>query len=244
MNNRSPQKHQKTEPTQTLFEKFFEFSPHAIVVTDVNGRMTKVNSQVERAFGYTRAELLGLPVESLIPERFRAAHRNHRESYSARPSVRPMGTELELHGRRKDGAEFPVDIMLSPVETAGGQIFLSVIRDVSERKRAEEALRQSAQQLRVTVEQSEKELRQLVDAVPQQVFVFDADWSPRFANRRELEYTGLTSEEAQSKNAVARIFHPEDLKQLEGLRERALADVPLLIWRHEYAGKTGSTAGS
>jgi hypothetical protein len=211
------------EPPRTLFENFFEFSPDAIVVTDENGRITNVSSQAERAFGYTRAELLGLPVETLMPERFRAAHPNYRESYRSRPSVRPMGTGLELFGRRRDGAEFPVDIMLSPVETAGGQIFLIVIRDVSERKRTEEALRKTEQQLRVSKEQTERELRQLIDAIPQQVFVFDADWSPLFANRRELEYTGLTPQEAQSKDAAARIFHPEDLKKLAVLRERALA---------------------
>jgi formate hydrogenlyase transcriptional activator len=149
MNGPSPQ---KIEPTQTFFENLFEFSPDAIVVTDESGRITKVNSQVERVFGYTRTELLGRPVEILMPERFRAAHSNHRGSYGAHASVRPMGTGLELYGRRKDGAEFPVDIMLGPVETVGGPIFLSVIRDVSEKDRAEKALRQSEQQLRSIVE--------------------------------------------------------------------------------------------
>ena len=149
MNGPSPQ---KTESTQALFESLFEFSPDAIVVTDGNGRITKVNSQVERVFGYTRAELLGLPVETLMPERFRAAHPNHRGSYSGHPSVRPMGTGLELYGRRKDGTEFPVDIMLSPVEADGGPVFLSVVRDVSEKWRADKALRESEQQLRSIVE--------------------------------------------------------------------------------------------
>ena len=239
MNDLSPQKPQKIEPTQTLFENFFEFSPDAIVVTDETGRITNVNSQVERAFGYTRVELLGLPVETLIPERFRAAHPSHRQSYGAHPSVRPMGTQLELRGRRKDGSEFPVDIMLSPVETAGGRIVLSVIRDVSERKRAEEALRQTEQQLRVTVEESERELRQLIDAIPQQVFVLDADWSPLFANRLELEYTGLTHQEFRSKDSVARILHPEDLKKLEVLRERALADGAPFEIEARIRGKSG-----
>ncbi len=207
------------EPAQALFQSFFEFSPDAIVATDGNGRITNVNSQVERVFGYTRAELLGLPVETLMPERFRAAHPGHRRGYSAHPSVRAMGSGPELYGRRKDGVEFPVDIMLSPVETPGGLIFLSVIRDLSEKKHAEEALRQSEQELRKSKEHMERELRQLIDAIPQQVFVFDSDWTPLFANRRELEYTGLTSQGAQSKDAVARIFHPEDLKKLEVMRE-------------------------
>src|SRR5208283_2497266 len=119
---------------QTLFENFFEFSPNALVVTDENGRITKVNLEVEKAFGYARTELDGHPVETLMPERFRTRHPGHRGRYRARPSVRPMGTGLELYGRRKDGAEFPVDIMLSPVETASGPIFLSVIRDISAKK--------------------------------------------------------------------------------------------------------------
>ncbi len=235
MNDPTPQKPQKIDPTQTLFENLFEFSPDAIVVTDENGRIRNVNSQVESAFGYTRAELLGLPVETLMPERFRTAHPNYRGSYSAHPSVRPMGTGLELLGRRKDGAEFPVDIMLSPMETAGGQIFLAVIRDVSERKRAEEAL----QQLWISKEQTEGELRRLIDAIPQQVFVFDADWTPLFANRRELEYTGLTPQEAQSKEAVARIFHPEDLNQLEGLRERVRSEGAPFEMEARIRGKDG-----
>jgi PAS domain S-box-containing protein len=91
----------------------------------------------------------------------------------------------------------------------------------------------------------EGELRQLIDAIPQQVFVFDSDWSPLFANRRELDYTGLTQQEVHSKDAVAKIFHPDDLKRLEVVRERArVPTVPLLRWRHEYGEKTGSIAGS
>jgi PAS domain S-box-containing protein len=218
----------KIDPTQTLFENFFEFSPDAIVVIDGNGRIAKVNAQVEKAFGYMRAELLGLPVETLMPERYRAAHRNHRETYTAHPSVRQMGTGLELYGRRKNSSEFPIDIMLSPVETADGPIFLSVIRDVTEKKRAEENVRQS-----------EGELRQLIDAIPQQVFVFNSDWSPLFANRRELEYTGLTSQEMQSKDAVARIFHPDDLKKLEIVRKRALSDPAPFEMEARIRGKDG-----
>jgi PAS domain S-box-containing protein len=88
--------------------------------------------------------------------------------------------------------------------------------DIEDRKRAEEELRHSEQQLR----DKEEQTRQILDAIPQQVFVFSADWTPLFANQRELEYTGLSLQEAQSKDAVAKIFHPEDFKTLEVLRER------------------------
>jgi formate hydrogenlyase transcriptional activator len=144
---------QKTPSFQALAEKLFEFSPDAIVVTDVNGRIAEVNPQVERFFGYSRAELLGQPVEVLIPERFRKAHPARREEYAAQPRVRPMGIGLELHGRRKDGSEFPVDIMLSPVETAEGKVILSVIRDISEKRRAQEELERREREKRYLEEE-------------------------------------------------------------------------------------------
>jgi PAS domain S-box-containing protein len=129
-----------------LFEKLFEFSPDAIVVTDQAGIILRANAQAERMFGYPRKELTGQPVELLIPARFRAAHPQHRAGYSARPHVRAMGAGLELSGRRKDGSEFPVDIMLGPMESPDGDMVLAVIRDLSQKKKDEEALRLSEQQ--------------------------------------------------------------------------------------------------
>ena len=147
----APQKLQSAQE-QALFEQLFEFSPDAIVVTDSQGRITNLNAQAKRAFGYTGEELLGQVVETLIPERFRGGHPSHRQAYNAQPSLRPMGLGLELYGLRKDGTEFPVDIMLSSVETAEGRVTVSVIRDISERKKTEEALRHSEQQLRALFE--------------------------------------------------------------------------------------------
>jgi protein-histidine pros-kinase len=130
--------------SEQRFRALFEFSPDAIIASDCGGRITQVNARVKDLFGYSQAELLGQPIEILVPERFRQGHPKHRADYSSQPRIRPMGVGLELYARRKDGTEFPVDIMLSPVESEG-QI-VSVIRDLSERKQYEEALRRSEEE--------------------------------------------------------------------------------------------------
>src|SRR5215469_439839 len=116
-----------------------DVAPDAMVVVDQAGRVVVVNSQTERLFGYKQDEILGRPVEFLIPERFRERHQAHRGKFSAEPQVRPMGAKLQLFGFRKDGTEFPVEISLSPIETAEGILVTSAIRDITERKMAEES---------------------------------------------------------------------------------------------------------
>jgi formate hydrogenlyase transcriptional activator len=132
--------------SEQRLRSLFEFSPDAIVVTGRDGKIADANAQLEKFFGYRRSELTGLPIEVLIPERFRAAHPKHRADYAAQPRVRAMGAGLELYGRRKDGSEFPVDIMLGPMEGADGALVLGVIRDLTQKKKDEEALRLSQQQ--------------------------------------------------------------------------------------------------
>jgi PAS domain S-box-containing protein len=134
--------------SNSLFEKLFEASPDAVLVTDHNGLILQANAQAENMFGYARRELVGHSVELVIPERFHSAHPKHRSAYSSQPRVRAMGAGLELFGRRKDGTEIPVDIMLSPLEMAEGQLVLAVVRDISHKKLAEQALRRSEQQFR------------------------------------------------------------------------------------------------
>ncbi len=138
---------------EPLFRTLFEFSPDAIIASDRKGSITEVNARVESMFGYARGELVGQSIEILVPERFRHVHPAHRVGYTSAARVRPMGAGLELYGRRKDGTEFPADIMLGPVETQDGPIILCVIRDLTEKRTAEDALRRSEQQKRYLEEE-------------------------------------------------------------------------------------------
>jgi PAS domain S-box-containing protein len=137
---------------QNTIERLFEFSPDAILVTDGDGVMRAANPRAEEMFGYSSHELIGQPVEMLVPARFRGGHPRHRENYSAHPRTRQMGAALNLFGLRKDGAEFPVDIMLKPMQTASAPAVVTFIRDATEQRAAQEALRLNDLRLRSIVE--------------------------------------------------------------------------------------------
>ena len=123
---------------EARFRDLLESTPDAIVMVNVTGRIVLVNSQAERVFGYPRAELLGQAIEMLLPHRYRGAHLGHRSGFFGQPRTRTMGAGLELHGLHKDRGEFPVEISLSPIDTEEGTMVMSAIRDITDRKRADQ----------------------------------------------------------------------------------------------------------
>jgi PAS domain S-box-containing protein len=123
-------------------------APYGVIMVGQDGRIAMANAHTEKLFGYPREEMLGQPVEILVPERFRTSHSTHRARFSASPEVRRMGAGRELCGRRKDGSEFPVEIALSPAQPGAGRLILATIVDISLRKQAEEHLRLSQIELR------------------------------------------------------------------------------------------------
>lgn len=125
------------------FRQVVESAPNAMVMINRAGLIEMVNAQAERVFGYARAELLGQPVEMLVPERFRGGHPGMRGSFFAAPRSRPMGAGRDLYALRKDGSEFPVEIGLNPIETDKGTMVLSAIVDIADRKQKEERIVQA-----------------------------------------------------------------------------------------------------
>jgi len=126
-----------------LLELAFDLSPAGMVVVDGKGAILLVNREIERLFGYDRLELLGRPIETLIPSRFRPPHAGYREHYAQDPARRPMGAGRDLHGLRKDGTEVPVEIGLNPIQTEQGLLVLGTVVDISARRAFENRLRQS-----------------------------------------------------------------------------------------------------
>jgi len=146
---------------ESRYRKLLHTVPDAILEVDQDGRITILNEAAERMFGYTRAELLGLNVDSVVPASMRSGHAEHRASYAAHPKTRPMGTGLELQGQRKDGSLFPVEISLSPNWIEGSLHVIASVRDITERKSVENRLRTLREQYtaELTVKNEQLEAR-------------------------------------------------------------------------------------
>jgi PAS domain S-box-containing protein len=186
-------------------QTFLELAPDAMLIVDAAGRIVQVNQQSEQLFGYARAALLGQPVELLLPERFQAAHQQHRDAFAADPHQRPMGSGLALFGRRHDGSEFPAEISLSPFQQDDEVLTLSSIRDISERVRLQDAERAA----RAVAVRRQALLQVVLDHLPGGAYlvrgpdarlvlanraaetVWGAPWSPGQSMAEFLQITGV-----------------------------------------------------
>src|SRR5262245_32281219 len=137
-----PAKFSALRASAATLRGLLESAPDGIVVIDGTGAIVMANSQAQKMFGYDEQGMLGQPVEILLPEPLRARHVEHRHRYFQNPTTRPMGIGLSLAGRRRDGSELPVEISLSPISTPDGVLVTSVIRDMTDRRRVEEEIRE------------------------------------------------------------------------------------------------------
>ena len=193
--------HRFTGPAQDAFTLLLEAAPDAMVVVDGHGRIVMANGHAGRLFGFGLDELVGRPVETLVPERYRHAHVKHRSGYFGSPGVRPMGAGLELFGLRKDGTEFPVEISLSPVETQSGSMAISAIRDITDRRRAE------------------AKFRGLLESAPDAILIVDREGRIVLVNAQTERVFGYARDTLLGKNVEmlipARFLHGHEAHRMQ-----------------------------
>ena len=220
-----PEKHPDQKPVaETLLStSILEAIPDAVAAVNQQGVIIQINAQTETLFGYTRDELIGQRIEILVPERQRPQHHLHREHFHRQPKIRRMGSGLDLYGRRRDGSEFPVEISLSPVAMGESSMVLSVIRDISDRKRIEEDLRRVNEELdrRKTRElrDSQNRLALIVDSSQDAIIAKNLDGIITHWNKGAEQIYGYSSQEMIGRHIAT--LAPEDrVGEIQGILEK------------------------
>ncbi|WP_193369459.1 sensor histidine kinase [Pelagibius marinus] len=198
---------------EAYFRALLESAPDAVVIADVAGRIVLVNAQTERLFGYPRANLIGEPVEVLVPQSLRKRHVNYRDTFIAAPRVRPMGEGLELSGRRADGSEFPIAISLSPAETSDGALIIAAIRDVTHTKEAEKALRDR-----------ETRFRALLEAAPDAIAIADTEGHIELVNAQTERLFGYSRDQLIGQKVE--VLVPERFRERHVFHRTGYVDEP------------------
>jgi len=202
------------ERTEKMFQLVVESAPNAIVMVNSESRIVLVNSQTEKYFGYHRDELLGKPIETLIPERLRDRHPDYVKSFKSEHRARPMGLGRNLFGLRKDGSEFPVEVGLSPVETGQELLILSAIVDISQRVRSDREL----QRMRTY-------LKNIIDSMPSVLVGVDRKGRVTEWNQSAEKATGVPNDKA-----IGQPFNelfPELASQIENMKEAIRTQTPM-----------------
>jgi PAS domain S-box-containing protein len=211
-----------TRIEQALFKGILEIAEDAIISVDSDQRVLLFNHGAEKVFGYTASEVIGEPLDLLMPQRFVEAHRGYIDEFAESPDVaRPMGQRREVFGRRKDGGEFAAEASISKLDLGDELVFTVILRDITERKRAAEELQQVTQESRCR----EAELRQLIDFVPQHIIVLGPDGHRLYANKVSLEYSGHTLEEFRAADYHS-VVHPDDLDPIRSEAQQVAAGTP------------------
>ena len=174
----------KLQEQEKQQRSLLEGAPDAIVIVNRHGDIYRINTEAERMFGYDRDELIGQPVEVLLPERFRKHHLGFRKSYIENPTVRPMGQSQELFARRKDGSELPVEISLSPLNQDNDTLVTAVVRDVTVRKQQDILLREREQQS-----------RGLLEGAPDAIVIVDRNGEIHLINTQAEQMFGYDRDE-------------------------------------------------
>jgi len=219
--------HQRAEESEATVRALMEASSQAILAADRQGRIVLANATAEKMFGHGRDELLGQPVEKLIPERFRERHAEHMAKWFSQPRNRQMGAGLELAGLRKDGSEFPVEVALSYIESENGFLGVSFVVDITERKQNERALldyqarlQELSAKLMAIQESENRELaRELHDVFSQELAALGIEiatvrGSPKAVTKRLAEIGSKIGRLAEQMHAAARRLHPQILHEL------------------------------
>jgi PAS domain S-box-containing protein len=212
---------------EAKFRGLLESAPDGIVVVDQDGRIAIVNGAVERMFGYSRDDLVGQPVELLVPERYRGHHSEYRNGYFQHPVTRPMGAGRLLTGRKSDGGEFPVEISLSPLETSEGRLVTSIIRDVTDRRRAEEQLKASLREKEVLLKEIHHRVKNNLQITSsllklQSNYIRDPDAQEMFdESQNRIRSMALVHEKLYQARDLSRVDFAEYAKSLAALLFRS-----------------------